>query len=457
MTVSNHLFEFLHRPCHSTQSQIPASSLFSGAGISDVGHELAGFKFYVQCELDADRAELGKRNFPNSKWIVGDVQQKRVEIARAYRQCAGNARLSLLSLTPPCQGMSSSNPGRGKITNPEESDHRNTLLLEALPVVEALCPRIVVAENVAPLLNRVVEWRGQTKTIVQMFADGLHDYRLFIGVIEMADYGIPQMRKRSILVAIHKDEPIIRRLEAKKLLPWPRPTHAQIPTLERKPWVSIREWFETMNYPPLDARTKPRDSELKLHFVPEYPKGDRRYEMLADIPAHSGQNGYANNLCPTCRKDSIPQDTAYCPRCGGVLFNRPIVKNKNGTWRLIKGFDSSYRRAAPDRPAPTVTTNSSHLGSDNKIHPWENRVLSVLECADLQTVPRFYDWSWALETRHNYVIRNVIGEALPPYFAYLHGQVLAQMLSGKLPESKLSRAGVDGQERSSAATNHRDG
>ena len=37
----------------------------------------------------------------------------------------------------------------------------------------------------------------------------------------------------------------------------------------------------------------------------------------------------------------------------------------------------------PDRPASTVTTNSSHVGSDIKIHPWEHRVMSIRECADL--------------------------------------------------------------------------
>ena len=104
------------------------------------------------------------------------------------------------------------------------------------------------------------------------------------------------------------------------------------------------------------------------------------------------------------------------------MRNRPIVFDKKGP-RLIKGFDSSYRRMRSDQPASTVTTNSSHVGSDNKIHPWEDRVLSILECADLQTVPRFFDWSLAFEKRRVYLIRNVIGEAFPSYFTYLHGRV----------------------------------
>jgi DNA (cytosine-5)-methyltransferase 1 len=85
----------------------------------------------------------------------------------------------------------------------------------------------------------------------------------------------------------------------------------------------------------------------------------------------------------------------------------------------------------PDKPAPTVTTNSSHVGSDFKIHPWEHRVLSILEVSDLQTVPRFYDWSNALNEGRTYLIRNVVGEAFPPYFTYLHGMLLRKLLTRK--------------------------
>jgi DNA (cytosine-5)-methyltransferase 1 len=442
------LQNFLLRANRRAWLDAPCISVFSGAGLSDLGYELAGFSFKVQCESDPHRAELGKRNFPHSKWIVGDVQGVSEELMTGYRQQAGNEPLAIMSVTPPCQGMSSSNPGRGKIASPEQSDYRNTLLLDSLSIVGGLEPRIIVAENVAPLLNRVITWQGKTETIAKAFVDGLPDYRAYAGVVEMADYGIPQMRKRSIIVAIHKDEPILARLDAKKLLPWPRPTHAQNPAFGRAPWLTFEEWLEKLDYPVLDARTRAADPTLLLHNVPAYPIADRRYEMIADIPPRSGRNAYSNSTCPWCRQNSIPSDTAYCPHCGGFLTNRPIVQGEDLQWRLIKGFESSYRRAGRNRPAPTVTTNSSHLGSDNKIHPWENRVMSTLECADLQTVPRFYDWSWALSTRHNYVIRNAIGEALPPYFTYLHGKVLSKMLDGSLPESRLSRAGIDGQDRS---------
>ena len=97
----------------------------------------------------------------------------------------------------------------------------------------------------------------------------------------------------------------------------------------------------------------------------------------------------------------------------------------------------------PNRPAYTITTNSSHVGSDFKIHPWENRVISILECADLQTVPRFYDWTRARENGTTYLIRNLVGEAFPTYFTYLHGRVLSQILSYSESSSPSNGRGRD--------------
>jgi DNA (cytosine-5)-methyltransferase 1 len=112
------------------------------------------------------------------------------------------------------------------------------------------------------------------------------------------------------------------------------------------------------------------------------------------------------------------------------MTNRPYVREKDSMFRLVKGFKSSYRRMYPDRPSPTITTASSHIGSDYKIHPWENRILSIRECADIQTIPHFYNWEPAMQHKGGYIARQVVGEALPTWFAYLHGQVLLDLFKG---------------------------
>ena len=102
---------------------------------------------------------------------------------------------------------------------------------------------------------------------------------------------------------------------------------------------------------------------------------------------------------------------------------------------MIKGHRrSSYRRMYPDRPGATVTTASGKIGSDFTLHPWENRVLSPLECALLQTFPEDFLWE---ETIGVDSVREMIGEAVPPLFTGLHGNVLASFLGGLLPENMM--------------------
>jgi DNA (cytosine-5)-methyltransferase 1 len=84
-----------------------------------------------------------------------------------------------------------------------------------------------------------------------------------------------------------------------------------------------------------------------------------------------------------------------------------------------------------DAPAATITTASGHIGSNNTIHPFENRLLSTLECALLQTLPRRFKWGTALERWGHTNVREMIGEAVPPLFTRLHGKVLRALLEGK--------------------------
>lgn len=437
----NALKSFLKRRRPAGQGRWTAVSLFSGAGLSDMGYEFAGFRFLTQVEADPKRAPIGEDNFPGSRWLAKDIRSVREEVVRTYRQSTDRP-LDLLVATPPCQGMSSSNPSRGRRQTAQAKllEEKNRLVLEVLPVARELKPRLIVAENVRQVLTLHVTYQGREGKVIDLLEEALPEYVIFNGVVDMADYGIPQIRRRAIIVAVRRDQPWLDRLKSEGLLPWPRPTHSECPSNGDRPWITLGQWFESMEYETLDASDpKLAKGRHPLHFVPNY--GPDRYLLVRDIPAHSGRSAYESDTCPTCSFRPVPEGLVTCPPCGSLMRNRPYTL-ENGDRRLIKGFDSSYRRMDPDRPANTITTNSSHIGSDFKIHPWENRVLSILECADLQTVPRFYDWSRALDERRSYLIRNVIGEALPPYFTYLHGRVLRSLLSAeRFPSSRLAKAG----------------
>ena len=404
--------KFLEKVRPESTRDRTAVSLFSGAGLSDLGYEMAGFKFLVQVEVDRRRAAIGADNFPNSKWIPGNVCTNHDEVAEAYRAATSDP-LDLLVATPPCQGMSSSNPSRGKRQTPkaEALEEKNRLILEVIPIAELLKPRIIVAENVRQVVTLEVEYEGTRGRIIDLLRDGLSDYQIFPGVVNAADYGIPQIRRRALVVAVRKNEPWLESAALQNLTPWPSPTHSEQSNNGVPRWVSIQEWFEAMEYETLDAKSKDAArGEHPLHYVPAYARD--RYLQVSEIPPHSGRSAYENDACPSCKYSPVELDLVWCPECSGVMRNRPYVE-RNGQPSLIKGFKSSYRRMSPNRPAYTVTTNSSHVGSDFKIHPWENRVLSIMECADLQTVPRFYDWTRAQENRTYYLIRNLVGEAFP--------------------------------------------
>lgn len=406
---------------------LTAVSLFSGGGLSDAGYLAAGYTLVVQAELESKRAAIGKANFPDSEWVIGDVRRRVDQIVKAYRDRESRP-LDLLVATPPCQGLSSSNPSRGKRASKEARKHarKNALLLRIIQVARRLKPRVIVAENVRQILTHAVYWNGTKRTVVDVLKRELADYEFWHMPIDVADYGVPQSRTRAVIVGIRKTEMCVPALLKAQVAPIPAPTHCDGGGDNYKNWVSVRKWCEARAYPSLDASEESKaTSDDPLHNVPWYDA--ERYRLIADIPKHSGRSAYDNDTCPNCRRKVRPTDKAKCSHCKGVLWNRPIKRGR-GRPRLIKGFQSSYRRMRSDRPAATITTNSSHVGSDWKIHPYENRVLSARECADLQTVPRWYRWHTALEGRQKYLVRNLIGEALPPYFTFLHGRVLASLL-----------------------------
>lgn len=423
------LCSFLNRKPRRAASPTYAVSLFSGSGLSDFGYRLGGFEFLAQVEKDPVRAEIGQRNFPESRWFSKTVSDALSDVLRAVADRGRQA--DVLIATPPCQGLSSSNPSRGKRRTEKawRNAAKNSLLLQIVPFVVELKPRVIIAENVRQVLTHRARKNGRVLAIPDLLEQELPDYRVFRSVVNVADYGVPQIRRRALIVAVRKTEPWLQSIDQGSLLPWPRPPHAEHESDGACPWLTVRQWFRAMSYEPLSARSEEQAMGTHpLHFVPTYDS--ERFALVSGIPKFKGGSAYENRDCPSCGRENVPLRKAICPSCRAPMFNRPIVKD-NGKVRLIKGFNSSYRRMHADRPASTVTTNSSHIGSDNKIHPWEHRVLSILECADLQTVPRCFDWSPAIDTGRTYLIRNLVGEAFPSYFTYLHGKAIRDLLLGR--------------------------
>ena len=418
-----------------------AVSLFSNCGAGDLGYRDAGFKFDVMAELDPRRLEVCLLNHPGAVGVPGDLRVTWRLVIDAYREKAGEQRPALVAACPPCQGLSSARGERGLFEDADagSKDERNLLVVVIALVAVALQPSIIVVENVPAFLTRKVRHPETNEPVsaANLLISLLEsDYFVFPILTDLADYGVPQARKRAFLTFLRKDLRPLRRLLKENRGPYPRPTHA--PDYGGPGQIRLRDALQQFHLPSLDAgseATASSDLAGGLHSVPVWL--DRRYRMVAAIPANSGASAWENDQCEQCGPVDVGDDDVMCPVCGEPLL-RPIVEEE-GTYRLIKGFHtSSYRRMAPDEPASTITTASGHIGSHNTIHPFENRVLSPLECAYLQSFPVNFNWGEALEKWGHTNVRQMIGEAVPPRFTQLHGVTLSGFLTGFLTSAPIS-------------------
>lgn len=408
----------------TTSSRRNAVSLFSNCGAGDVGFAKAGFEFQVMAELDRRRLRVAGLNHGEAAAVWGDLRETWNEVVAQFRAVSDD-RPDLLAACPPCQGMSTARRNRGPDHDAEAGarDGRNLLVVPIARVAEALRPRVVVVENVPAFLTRQVPHPetgngvSAARLLVSLLKD---DYEVFPFLTDLADYGVPQHRKRAFLTFIHRDESCVKRFSEERLAPFPPPSHAH--DHGDQP-VSLREALDQLEVDPLDARsTEAATSDDELHSVPVWPK--RLYQMVAAIPEDSGRSAWENEDCVHCGDVDVETDDAVCPECGAPL-PRPVVQEED-TWRLVKGYrSSSYQRMDPAQPATTVTTANGRIGSSSTIHPSENRVLSPRECAHLQTLPADFDWGESpLDAIGVNSLRAMIGEAVPPRFTEKHGSVL---------------------------------
>ena len=415
-------------------------SLFSNCGAGDIGYRAAGFRFDVMAELDPRRLEVCLLNHPGAVGVPNDLRETWPVVVERYRQTVGDNVPDLLAACPPCQRWSSARGKRGQGVDGVAGSREKLLVTVIADVVKALRPRITVVENVPAFLTGKVRNPETRKAVcaARLLIDTLaDDYKVFPILVNLCDYGVPQVRSRAFLTFIRADIPALAVLEERQLTPYPQPTHAT--DFEGHP-ITLAEALTDLHLPKLDAASERRATSPdgnQMHCVPVWD--DERYAMVAAIPPNRGGSAWDNNKCSSCGVISSTDTNALCLSCGAVL-PRPVIKAKNGRYRLIRGFKtSSYSRMKPNEPAPVITTASGHLGSHHTIHPSENRLLSPLECSKLQTFPDDFDWGDALEKWGHTNVRIMIGEAVPPMFTKQHGRVLQSLLDGKMPRRLLAK------------------
>jgi DNA (cytosine-5)-methyltransferase 1 len=443
-----------------SSKEITAISLFASSGIGDLALKAAGIKVLVASELLHDRAELFKRNFPETKMISGDIRENIEAIVSTTKESLDGKSLDFLFATPPCQGMSKN--GRGKLLRgirdglKDAIDPRNQLATYVPLIVKELKPAVVVFENVPEMQSTLVEnSEGVLVDLLEYLQHLMPDYQGIWKTIEFADFGVPQRRQRLITIFVRNELVAEKNLSSDLNILYPGTTHASKPTGSLKPWIKVIEVIS--NLPTLDAKdARSAKSDIPFHYVSVLEP--KKYHWVSNTKP--GESAFDNqcinsdclasdNLTHSSIRSAAGVNSAstltpiYCHSCGHLL-PRPVVE-ENGQLRLMKGFTSAYKRMRGDLPSSALTTNLSYVMSDQKIHPTQHRPLSLLEAMMLHTITDF-DWKWELpngKQASDKLIRESIGESIPPRGLLLIFKHLLQTLFVVQSDEsgKVSRAG----------------
>lgn len=359
-------------------------SLFSGCGGCSLGLKQAGFEVDLAVDVDQDACHTYSANIKQGVTWCTDLSivtpTQLLEKSRLRRE-----DVSLITGGPPCQGFSSAG-ARGW------DDPRNALLKNFVDIVVDLRPTWFIMENVEGLLTA-----NNGAFLIEAITHFLEaGYWVKAKKNYLETYGLPQRRKRVVIVG---------NLEQCEF-DFPLPTHSKQLTLfeNKQPLLSL-----------LDA----------IHDLPS-PSSEKR-EMFYD---KEPQSTYQMNMRQT---DTVPLSHHLVKRLNAATLQRISHLKQGETMkhlpeelqhpsftrrsyrRVMDGTPTEKRGGAPsglkrliaEDPSLTITSASA----SEFIHPFENRPLTLRECARIQSFPDWYKFygSWSS-------VATQIGNAIPPLF-----------------------------------------
>ncbi len=347
---------------HKRRGRLPkieVVDLFCGIGGLSYGMKSKGFKILAGFDLDWTCQYAYETN-NEAKFVYKDIREvQREDIVPLYSKNA----IKVLAGCAPCQPFSSY-----AFKNKNKDENKYNLLYEFGRLVKEVQPDIVTMENVPAIAS------FKLKSVLADFVGSLwkSGYNVNYQVVYCPGYGIPQTRKRLVLLA--------SRLGDIKLIP---PTHT------KDNYVTVRDVIG--NLPPIAAgETCPLDP---LHRSRELsPLNMRR--MLA-TPYGGSWKDWPEELLLDCHK------------------------KESG-----KSFGSVYGRMVWEEPAPTMTTLCTGIGNGRFGHPVQNRAISAREAALFQTFPLTYKFFPNEKEVSLTKASRYIGNAVPPKL----GEVIAESI-----------------------------
>lgn len=340
-----------------TGRQLTAVEIFAGGGGLAVGLERAGFRAVAAIEIEKHAAATFKANHPGVQVFRQDVR----EVSGAALLELGGGTIDVLAACPPCQGFSS------LTAKYRRDDRRNLLVSEVARLTEEVSPKAVMIENVPGLANKgrplFDELIGRLETA---------GYICNWSILQVADYGVPQMRRRLVLLAGKGFK-----------IEMPTATHTRTGSDGKDPWRTVRDVIGHMGdaVPFVDAAERGGAHLFDWHVVRRLSVANR--ERLLQTKSGASGMDTPDHLRPPCHR-------------GGY-----------------RGFSNVYGRMSWDEPSPTITAGCTTLSKGRFGHPDQLRTISLREAALLQTFPDEYHF----ETDAFERACEIVGNALPCVFA----------------------------------------
>lgn len=335
----------------SNMRPLKAVDFFCGAGGMSYGLSLAGIKVVAGIDVDEDCKDTYETNNPKSKFILTDIKELTIEQLDKLGIEQHDDSVIFVGCSP-CQHWTQIQTEKSK------SLETKSLLEDFQKFASYFMPGFVVVENVRGILT------NKDESKLTGFLDFLHksNYSVDYGIIDAMYYGVPQKRKRFLLIASRVDKKI------------------KLPEAEKGSVLKVEDFIGADKGFPAIAAGHEDETDF-LHTTSRLL--DKNIKRLKLTP-HDGGTRLA------WKDDPELQINAY--------------KGKDNT------FKDTYGRMFWGKPSPTITTKFHSISNGRFAHPDENRGISLREGATLQTFPKTYVF------KGNGIgsIARQIGNAVPP-------------------------------------------
>ena len=348
--------------------------LFCGCGGMSCGLARKGFNIIAGIDIWDIALETYHHNHPHSKALNLDISKADPLDVLSSIGCSASD-VDVIIGGPPCQGFSKNTPASWRFLD----DPRNQLYKSYLRFVKAIMPKVVVIENVAEIYNA---YNGIVREEIINTLIG-YGYEVVVKIIDMAQYGIPQKRRRCFFFASRIGTPEFPLEATCKVSAWD--------AISDLPVINQGEGKDGMPY------TMGASNSYQKHL---------REGSIAVF----NHNANVMNAKQTERIASI--------KPGQALKDMPIEL------QVKSGYSGAYGRLDYTSVAPTITRWVFHIGSGRYSHPREIRGLTMREAARIQSFPDDYHF---LGSRTQQA--GQIGNAVPPYFMEQLGEKILQLFS----------------------------